>query len=162
METCSQIFTGRSVCRSLTSCDGDSRLKLPRAEVYHGKGWKTYWNSFSCCIHTDSWKNQRQQRLEVFCKSVSIVMTWNSKARFQLHSVNNTFFLVFFCMFLPPLSLLPMNKGGWSAYFRYQTALGSQIVWTRRKGGVWKMGVLAKEILALPRDLCWHYHCFLR
>lgn len=23
-------------------------------------------------------------------------------------------------------------------------------------------GVLAKEILAVPRDLSWHYHCFLR
>lgn len=41
-------------------------------------------------------------------------------------------------------------------------ALELQIVSNTRKGGEWEMCVLAKEIPAVPKDLCWPHHCFLR
>lgn len=103
-------------------------------KVYCDRAGNTTETIFHYCIHTDSQlgKNLRQQRL-VFLQ-VKVYSYDLKTVRFQLHSVNNT---LFFDMLLLSLCSPQTNVKGW-------------------------MGVLAKEILAVPKDLCWPHHCFLR
>lgn len=76
METRSHIFRLRSVCRSLASYDGDSRLKLLRAEVLSWQGLENTTESvFHVAFILVVEKTRDSKDWGFFPKSVSIVMT---------------------------------------------------------------------------------------
>lgn len=78
------------MCRSLASYDGDSRLKLPRAEVYHGRGWETTETVFHVAFILIAQETRDSKDWRFFCKSMSVVQALLETARLQLHSVNNS------------------------------------------------------------------------